>query len=282
MDSRETLARVYLDKRPDAAAQVLESLSPASAATLLAELPARLAAPVLAAMRPHYLTACLSRLPPSFVAGVARQLPTQAAVGLLRALTATQQDAVLQQIPAHQAGAVRYLLTYSGNLVGAWTEPDVLTLDPGDTVVQARARLRETDTGDMHRLYLVDRSRQLRGSVTAIALLRARDDAVLRTLSQGRPNTVRARTSLSVAAQLSDWQQTIEMPVIGRGDEFIGVVSEDVLHRALRRARQGEDEDQAREEETGTGLVEVFQLGFQGAWQVWMDLLSMPALDDKE
>ncbi len=282
MDSREILARVYLDKRPDAAAQVLESLPPASATDLLAELPARLAAPVLAAMRPHYLTACLSRLPPSFVAGVARQLPTQAAVSLVRALTATQQDAVLQQLPAHQAGTVRYLLTYSGNLVGAWTEPDVLTLDPGDTVAQARERLRETDTGDMHRLYLVDRTRQLRGSVTAIALLRARDDAVLSTLSLGRPNTVRARTSLSVAAQLADWQQTIEMPVIGRGEEFIGVISEDVLHRALRRARQGEGDDKAREEETGAGLVEVFQLGFQGAWQVWMDLLSMPATDNKE
>ena len=50
MNSREELVRIYLDKRPEAAAHLLESLSLEESVTLLSELPTRTSGPVLAAV----------------------------------------------------------------------------------------------------------------------------------------------------------------------------------------------------------------------------------------
>ena len=67
MNSREQLARIYLDMRPGAAAHVLETLPPEESAALLAELPARMSGPVLAAMLYHYAARCLNYLPADYI-----------------------------------------------------------------------------------------------------------------------------------------------------------------------------------------------------------------------
>ena len=280
MDSREQLARVYLDVRPEAAAHVLEALPAEESAGLLAELPARISGPVLAAMLYHYAARCLGYLSADYITLVIQQLPSQRSAALLRGLAPAQQDSVLNQLSARQASAIRFLLSYSNNLVGAWTDPNAITISPEDSVGETRARLQQIGAKDIHRLFLVGRDHRLSGSVLVSTLFQAQDDDSIINLAGPVPKVLRARTSLSVAEQHKDWQQFLEMPVIGRAEEFSGIITYKTLYRALQELRLGQSETRNEEEQVLHGLSDLYRTGILGAWQTWMELLAIPAEDE--
>jgi len=279
MNSREQLAQIYLDKRPAAAAQVLEAMAPEASAALLAELPARMSGPVLAAMLYHYAARCLSHLSADYIAKVVQQLSAQRSAALLRGLTSVQQEAVLNQLAIHHASTIRILLSYSNNLIGAWTDPHAITANPENSVGETRQRLQQIEVKDIHRLFLVDRDHHLLGNVRISTLFQAKDEVNIQSLAGPVPKVLRARTSLSVAEQHKDWQQFLEMPVIGRGEEFIGIITYKNLYRALQELRLGQSDARSEEEQMLHGLTGLYRAGILGAWQTWMDLFSIPMED---
>ncbi|MBI1424718.1 MAG: hypothetical protein GC149_14830 [Gammaproteobacteria bacterium] len=279
MESRVELAKVYLDKRPGAAAHVLETLSPPETTALLQELPARICGPVLAAMHSHYAARCLTLLTTEYLVNVVQHLSSQRAASLLRVLAPAQQDALLHRLSAHHARTLRFLLSYSGNLVGAWTDPNAVTISPGVSVGETRQRLQQLETGGIQRLFLVDAEHQLKGSVFMAALFQAQDEMAIERLADTAPLSLRARTSLTVAEQHNGWIQFIEMPVIGRAKEFIGVVTYQNIHRSLQELRRRPAEMPGKNDEMINGLSEVLRAGVHGAWVTWMELLSIPVED---
>ena len=279
MNSREQLARIYLDKRPGAAAHVLESLPPQDSAALLTELPARIAGPVLATMLYHYATRCIAFLSPDYVVKVIQQLSSQRGAALLRGLSQQQQDKVLNRLAVHHASTIRFLLSYSNNLIGAWIDPNAIVIELEDTVGETRRRLQQIEVKDIHRLFLVNREHHITGSVLISTLFQAQDNALLKNLAGPVPKVLRARTSLSVAEQHQDWQQYLEMPVIGRADEFIGIITYKNLSRALRELRLGQTDSRSDEEQIVHGLTDLYRVGIHGAWQTWMQLLAIPVED---
>ena len=280
MNSREQLARIYLDMRPGAAAHVLETLPPEESAALLAELPARMSGPVLAAMLYHYAARCLNYLPTDYIVLVIQQLPSQRSAALLRGLAPGQQDAILNQLSARHASTIRFLLSYSNNLIGAWTDPNAITVSPENSVGETRVRLQQIEVKDIHRLFLVGRDHRLIGSVLISALFQAQDDDSIQSVAGPMPKILRARTSLGVAEQHKDWQQYLEMPVIGRADEFIGIITYKNLYRALQELRLGQSDTRSEEEQVLHGLTDLYRTSILGAWQTWMELLAIPVEDE--
>ena len=109
------------------------------------------------------------------------------------------------------------------------------------------------------------------------ALFQAQDDDSIQSVAGPIPKTLRARTSLSVAEQHKDWQQYLEMPVIGRADEFIGIITYKSLYRALQELRLGQSDTRSEEEQV---LHDLYRTGILGAWQTWMELLAIPVEDE--
>lgn len=279
MESRVELAEAYLEKRPGAAAHVLETLAPPETTALLQVLPARISGPVLAAMHSHYVARCLALFTADYQVAVIKQLSIQRAATLLRVLPPAQQDALLHRLSSYHAQTLRFLLSYSANLVGAWTDPNAITLSPGLCVGEARQRLQQLEAVHVQRLFLVDTDHQLKGSVHLAALFQAQDDIAIARLADTAPVSLRARTSLTVAEQHAGWIQFVEMPVIGRAGEFIGVVTYQRIHRALQELRRGPTEMAGKNDEMISGLSGIMQAGVRGAWLTWMELLSIPVED---
>ncbi len=280
MNSREELAVTYLRKRPLAAARVLESFAPEETAGILSDVSAQVAAEVLSAMQRYYAGLCLELLTTEFIVMVAHNLAAQRAVSLLRLIPAARQEEVLVHLSTLHARAIRFQLSFAANLVGAWIRLDCVTLDPDASVAAAVQRIRQVGSVDTHRLFLVDGMHQLKGALTLSRLLQAADDLVLKDISMPAPQVLRARTSLSAAEHHGDWRQYIEMPVVMRGREFVGVISYQVLSDAVRDQQRAQNPVVTTEPQTVNGLAEVFRAGVYSAWQTWMDLLSIP-VDEK-
>jgi magnesium transporter len=276
MNSSEQLALTYLRKRPAAAARVLESLAPEETAGILSEVSAQVAGEVLTAMQKYYTERCLALLGAGFIVNIAHHLASQRAASLLRVIPGSRQEEILNQLSTLHARAIRFQLSFAPNLIGAWIKMDSVTLDPDLRVADAIQRIRQVDRMDAHRLFLVDGTHQLKGAVTMSRLLQASDDQSLRDIAALSLQVLRARTSLSAAVQHSDWRQYTEMPVVMRGKEFIGVITYQVLSDTLSELRHAQNRLDNNEPQSINGLADVFRSGVYGAWQTWMDLLSVP------
>ncbi len=279
MNSREELALTYLRKRPTAAARALESLHTDESAVIVAAVSAPVAGEVLSAMQRYYAGLCLARLETDFLVTVMHHLVSQRAASLLRIMPVARQEGILNQLSTLHAGAIRFQLSFASNLIGAWTKLDCVTLDPELSVADALQRIRQSAMLDAHRVFLVNSAHQLMGAVSVSRLLQATEEQNLQSIATP-PQALRARTSISVAEQHSDWRQYIEMPVILRDKEFIGVITYQTLSDALRDLRRTQGPSDSTEAQSVNGLAAIFQIGVHGAWQTWMELLSIPN-DDK-
>lgn len=275
MDSRKELALEYLTRRPDAAARVLEQQTIEQSVTLLAELPIRVVAPVIKAMMPHYAFQCLTRFSIEHAAGLIQQLSTHRGASLLRGLSQRHRDAVLAQLSQTKASSLRFLLSQGNNVVGGWLDQHPFTLPPTIPVAEARQRLQRWESIDAQRLFVVGEESHLHGAVPLSRLLQAGDQQRVKDLVEP-VKALRMRASLYVAEQHTDWFDHIEMPVIDRHNEFVGIITYRVLNRGLKSLRRTQTETPDAKASFNT-LTDVFLNSFHYTWQSWIDLLSIPA-----
>jgi len=274
MDTRKELALEFISRRPAAAARLLEQQPAEQSIKLLSEMPARLIAPVIAAMLPHYASQCLAGFAVEHAAGVIQQLSNHRGASLLRGMSQKRRDKILDQLSQMQASSLRFLLTYNNNLVGAWVDQHAFTLPPDIDVAQARQRLQQWQSFDAHRLFVIGHHNHLHGALAITRLLQADDQTPIRDLIEP-VKALRLRHSLFTAEQHKDWFDHIEMPVIGRHDEYIGIITYKVLNRALRSLRQQQTGASVSDEALNT-LADVFFNSFSSTWHTWVDLMSLP------
>lgn len=275
MDSRKELALEYLTRRPDAAARVLEQQALEQSVTLLVELPVRVVAPVIKAMLPHYAIQCLAQFNIEHAAGLIQQLATHRGASLLRGLSQKHRDALLAQLSQMKASSLRFLLTQGNNVVGGWLDQHAFTLPPEISVAEARQRLQRWESIDAQRLFVVGEEIYLHGAVSMSRLLQAGDQQRVKDLV-APVKALRMRDSLYVAEQHTDWFDHIEMPVIGRHNEYAGIITYRVLNRGLKSVRRNQSQMPAAKASLNT-LADVFMSSFHYTWQSWIDLLSIPA-----
>jgi Mg/Co/Ni transporter MgtE len=161
--------------------------------------------------------------------------------------------------------AFKLLLSYPTNTVGAWIEPRVLTLPDDCTVGEARDRIARSEQLAPARIYVLDRSRRLRGAVRGLALLQVQSRKKLATILEPA-DALWARDPLATAQEHSVWERHTEAPVINRDEEFIGIISYADLRRAFRHVNRVAGNGGDRE------IAEVTELIAIGAGSLWRSL----------
>jgi magnesium transporter len=235
VSSREDLAAAYLRLHPERAARLLESMPAGQANAVLNAADLAAAAPVVGHMLPTYAARCVERLPPADSALLLEKLSSQEAVAILRHLSTPLRDAVLNALGPQWLVAFKLLLSYPTNTVGAWIEPRVLTLPDDCTAGEARDRIARSEQVAQARIYVLDRSRRLRGAVRGLALLQVSSRKKLTSILEPA-EALWARDALSAALEHAVWERHTEAPIVNRDEEFIGVVSYAELRRASRHA----------------------------------------------
>ena len=265
MSGREQLVAAYLRLHPESAARLLESMYPDQANVVLNAVEVETAAPVVGHMLPTYAARCVERQPPADSAVLLERLGSQESVAVLRHLQNDHREAVLSSLGPQWLMAFKLLLSYPTNTVGAWVEPRVLTLPDDCTVGEARDRIARSEHATQARIYVLDRSRRLRGAVRGLTLLQMPSRKKVTSILEPA-DSIWARDPLATAQEHSVWERHTEAPVINREEEFIGVISYADLRKAFRQVTRTPGPNDDRE------IAEVTELISVGAGSLWQSL----------
>ena len=264
-EADDVLSLAFMRGHPVQAARVLEALPVAEAATLFERAPARVCADVLAVMLPRQAARCIVTLADARILELLGPLGTQATVALLRHLPEPRRRALAAGLPTASALASGLLLGYSDDTLGAWADPDVVTLPADATAAEALERMRQAAV--RHPLLCVTAAgRRLVGLVGVTDLLASPAAATLATLMR-RPTTVLlAHAPLAGALAHPGWEQASALAVVEPGERLVGVMTHDALARALRQAPSA-----PRDEAAGATLPALLAHGY---WQALSGLVE--------
>lgn len=234
MAEAENVTLAFLDAHPAEAARVIEALPSAEAAALFATISPKLGAPVLGAMLPPAAARILTRLDEAQALALLSAASTQAVVGVLRHVPEPQRTRLLRSLPPAAGVATQLLLGFPDDAVGAWTDPDVVTLAATASAAEALARLKASDAPEVEALYVTDASRRLQGEVALQALLRAPEAAPVAALMQPARDTIPAMMPIASALGLGAWQHAMSLPVVDSEKRLLGVLRRTRLAQAAR------------------------------------------------
>jgi magnesium transporter len=265
MSAREELVAAYLRLHPARAARLLETLLVDEANTVLNAVDLATAAPVVAHMLPTSAAQCIERQPPADSALLLERLGSQESVAVLRHLQPEQREAIVSALGPQWVVAFKLLLSYPTNTVGAWVEPRVLTLPDDCTAGEARDRIARSAQAAQARIYVLDRSRRLRGAVRGLALLQVASRKKITSILEPAV-ALWARDALATAQEHPVWERDTEAPVVNREEEFIGVISYADLRKAFRQVNRSAEPAGDRD------MAEVTELIAIGAGSVWRSI----------
>jgi Mg/Co/Ni transporter MgtE len=241
MADAETLTLAYVSSHPEDAARVLEQRAPIEAAAVLARLPARAAAPALAAMLPTAAARVVASIGDQVALGLLTAAGAQASVAVLRHVAEPRRSRLVEGLPTATAVAARLLLGYPEDSVGAWADPQVVTLAPGLYAQDAFARVRGEEA-EAEEVYVVGEDQRLLGVVNLGALVRAPEWRTLDGIMHPPAAVLPAVMPIGAAAAHPAWAQARELPVVARGNRLIGALRHSVLTEALAKGSPGGDE----------------------------------------
>ncbi|MBU2713304.1 magnesium transporter MgtE N-terminal domain-containing protein [Zooshikella harenae] len=274
MQSKQQLAFTYLEREPAAAAKILESLPETAVAELLSLAPVTTAAPVFGQLSTAKGIACLACLDQPSATHLLIQLSATNAATLLKGIPQTKRKAILHQMPTLKAQAIQILLAYPSNVVGAWIDPQVLTLRNTHTFADALQQLKFFQGAIPHRLFILDRRRYLVGVISATDIIGHPEDSLLSSFMDTKPAALRSRLQLTQARQHPDWGHSIVMPVVNRHSEFIGVLNYSTLNTAVEKLKGMPDKAiMATQVNSSLGLL--ISDSVIGVWQALRDAWNL-------
>jgi Mg/Co/Ni transporter MgtE len=272
VSGREELVAAYLRLHPESAARLLESMSVDQANAVLNAVDVATAAPVVGHMLPTSAAQCIERQVPADAALLLERLGSRESVAVLRHLPAELRENVLGALGPQWLMAFKLLLSYPTNTIGAWVEPRVLTLPDDCTAGEARDRIARSEQIAPARIYVLDRSRRVRGAVRGLALLQVGHRKRIASILEPA-DALWAREPLVTAQEHGVWERHTEAPVVNRDEEFIGVISYADLRRAFRQLNHVAEPNGDRE------IAEVTELIAIGAGSLWRSIGDLIGTD---
>ena len=250
MNSAEALTLTYLERAPESAADVLQSLPIEQSSSYLESVPGRLAAPVLNAMTAWYAARVLEGIPPSRAAMILRQLPFSDATSLTRLMQAERRDRALEELPTRQGRRLAASLRYPPHQVGAWIDPGVPTLSRSQTVEDALRALRAAEPAS--HVFVEGEHGEYLGVVALQDVLRSEASLTLGQLDVAYVKPISNRASLASVAFDARWDELLHLPVVGRRGDLLGGLSRATLRKGVH------DERVERRVQTHSLVGEVF------------------------
>lgn len=239
MRPHNPLSLDFLTSKPDAAAQVLQSLAADQAARYLEAVPVRILAPILERTEVWPAARILDQLPLEQNGAVFARLPYQTAAALLRLQQPSRREALLGMLPSQLARALSRSLAYPDSAVGAWMDMSTPCFHPELPARECLALLRKATTPFGGDLMVVDQGHRVLGIVSLDRLVSGADNASLATLMDAGAAPLPAEMSLEMAARRPDWHRHGALPVRHANGTYLGTLSRATLHGALARRRPG-------------------------------------------
>lgn len=221
------MAHAHIGRHPEESARVLERLEPHEIAEMLRDAPTGSVATVISRFAPPVAGACMACLPGEKRSAILAALPVPIAAALLRPLQPAEREEALGGLPKGSRTSLDRALSYSEQSAGALADPSAVTLHADLTVQEASARFREGAEPVPPRIFVLDRSQRLLGSVTPGTLLGSAPKATVGSLAIEPAHGVVA--GVDVAALLARDRPEESVPVVDTEGTFLGVIDEETL-----------------------------------------------------
>lgn len=240
MTSSNPLSLDFLIRKPEAAAQVLQSLEDQEAAFYLREVPVRIVAPVLQEMQMWPASRILDQLSLEQNAAIFAQLTYRTVAALMRLQQRARRTELLAVLPAKLARSLSVSLVYQENTVGAWMDMSTPGFYPELTAGECLGLLKNSEDPFGTSLVMINQSHQVVGMVPLDRLLASPDEQTLGQLMDSEQQPLAAEMSIQIAANLSDWHRYHSLPVRNVSGVYLGTVTRSVLRTALEeRSTEG-------------------------------------------
>lgn len=222
------LALVHLNRHPDRSARILESHPPAAVAKVLLQAPPASSAAVLALLEPRFANTCLDSFSAETRLQVLSELPVPAAAAVLRLLPEAARDDWLTGLPDSQRQVIYRAVRRAPHSAGALANDKVPILFDDWTVAQAIDRLCERGEPVLGAVVVVDRSRQVVGTVEPGRLLCASRESTVGALPPEAARTVPDAIPVSALAGEARRRAT-PIAVVDPSGAFSGILTTDML-----------------------------------------------------
>jgi len=226
----------FVQAHPEDAARVLEAQSAAQAAAFLSELPAPLASGILRRMATMAAARCLERMEEDAGVEVVSALGPQPASAILPLLPAERERALMERVPAALALAIRIIIGYPKDSVGAHMDPWALAVKPDVTVARTLEQVRGFEGDHLDCVFVLGEGDRLDGLVPLLDAVRADPQDQMARLVHPARHRLSALAMLSAVQDDPGWEEFRVLPVVEREERFMGVLSRRVLTKAPREA----------------------------------------------
>lgn len=170
----------------------------------------------------------VDEIEPQRLARIAEALPADEAADLIGELEMEETEEVFHHISTEDEEVIRKLLTYPEDTAGGIMNPDVVALQPGETVDDAIRYLRSVaEDTPIAAVYVVDEERRLLGFIRLRRMVTARPAALLGDIMSTDVMSVPVETDQEKVADIVEKYDFTAIPVVDQGNRLAGVVTVD-------------------------------------------------------
>lgn len=226
--ARLALARRFMAKHEDEAAEVLERYPVAEVSSTLTSQDPIAAARVMERMLPQRLANVLQSLEDRAVREIVPEIIPRSTASALRWLDESERASILAKLSGTYASQVSEQISYPDDTAGALMDPRAVVVRETDRVGDAIASLREIGR-PVHQVYVVDEDQHLLGTVPIRELAIADHETTIASLVQPSRAALDAFASRDEVADLLSETALPSIAVVDRKGRFLGVLR----HRTL-------------------------------------------------
>jgi magnesium transporter len=225
----ESMAVQLSGLHPADIAAALERLEPTVLAKVLEQLDTEVAAHILTHIEEHTLADLLQILGVPAIAGIASELESDDAADVIGALDPPRQTEVLRELEEDDRKAVEDLLRYTDESAGGIMAAELVYVNESAYVDDAIALIREAadEIGEIHNVYITDRSRHLKGVLSLRDLVLAPRGASISEIME--PDVVSVSTEMDQedVAEVFRKYDLIAIPVVDPEGTLVGRITVD-------------------------------------------------------
>lgn len=258
----ERMGLAFLERHPDRAASVLESIPPQACADFFTKVAPGPAGRVLLQMTPNQARGLMAGLPVERLVEIVSGLSVLTGSSILRLLDSEAQSKVLQRLESAERKALTRALVFPPDSVGSLMDPFHPAFPSDLDVGTLRARLQEDPTRACFCVFTLNRAQRPIGVISTHQIFLSRGDQPASAIAVPCRNPLRSSV---------DWREIFEdpelhhwnaLPVIDGDGRYLGAFKTDAI--PTQREEGTFPQDQERWRRTGSALGEVYRIGLAG------------------
>lgn len=230
----QLLVERYLDRFPNEAVEILNSLSLEELGEFLGSLEPVRAAAVLERLSDLVAADCLAQLDESAWQRIAARLDPYRAALLISRLAEEQREALLKVLDTPLGDEIRELMSYPADTAGSIMDTRILSFGPRDTVRDALARLGKWHRRDTRYVLVTNSDGQLLGVLTLSDVALAPPRQRLEQLLKDQAPQISAMAPKEEVLNILTASRVGMLPVVDGQQKLLGVIRQEGIIQAVK------------------------------------------------